>query len=408
MWKNKNVWIILAGEFIAGLGLWMGIIGNLEFMQTYIPSDFLKSLLLIAGLLAGVAFGPLAGRIIDSRSKKKVMIISGIGRMLSVLFMFAAISYGSVWLMLLFLIGIQVSAAFYFPALQAAIPVIVKEEELVQMNGVHMNVATLARVIGTALAGMLLSFVSLSALYALSMAAYGVLLGSTFFLQLEEAGNKSGLNRKANRGGFLEVLPILKKAPIALTALILTIIPMLFIGGFNLMVINISELQNSTAVKGLLYTVEGLSFMLGALIVKKLSDRYNHIVLMILFAFITSIAHLSLFFSDHFWMSLFSFGLFGLSVGCFFPIASTIFQTRIDKEYHGRFFSFRNMLDRIMFQVVLLGTGLLLDTIGLQYMVVVFGAGSMVLVLLYGRTQLRMLSNQAKPTPLPEPKKASS
>lgn len=32
MWKNRNVWIILTGEFVAGLGLWLGIIGNLEFM----------------------------------------------------------------------------------------------------------------------------------------------------------------------------------------------------------------------------------------------------------------------------------------------------------------------------------------------------------------------------------------
>ena len=28
MWRNKNVWIVLIGEFIAGLGLWLGILGN--------------------------------------------------------------------------------------------------------------------------------------------------------------------------------------------------------------------------------------------------------------------------------------------------------------------------------------------------------------------------------------------
>ncbi|HWI48175.1 MAG TPA: MFS transporter, partial [Rummeliibacillus sp.] len=54
MWKNQNVWIILSGELIAGLGLWAGIIGNLEFMQERVPSDFMKSLILATGLLAGI------------------------------------------------------------------------------------------------------------------------------------------------------------------------------------------------------------------------------------------------------------------------------------------------------------------------------------------------------------------
>lgn len=71
MWRNKNVWIVLIGEFIAGLGLWLGILGNLEFMQKYVPSDFMKSVILFIGLLAGVLVGPMAGRIIDQYEKKK-------------------------------------------------------------------------------------------------------------------------------------------------------------------------------------------------------------------------------------------------------------------------------------------------------------------------------------------------
>lgn len=80
MWKNRNVWIILVGEMIAGLGLWTGIIGNLEFMQERIPSDFLKSVIMAIGLLAGILVGPLAGKIIDQTKKKNVLLISGFGR----------------------------------------------------------------------------------------------------------------------------------------------------------------------------------------------------------------------------------------------------------------------------------------------------------------------------------------
>lgn len=104
MWKNKNVWILLTGEFIAGLGLWLGIIGNLEFMQEKVPSDFVKSIILASGLLAGIAASPLAGKITDQFHKKTVMLGAGFVRASSVIFMLIAIQTGSVWWMVVFLI----------------------------------------------------------------------------------------------------------------------------------------------------------------------------------------------------------------------------------------------------------------------------------------------------------------
>ncbi|MED4018618.1 MFS transporter [Sutcliffiella cohnii] len=382
MWQNKNVWIILIGEFIAGLGLWTGIIGNLEFMQAFIPSDFVKALIMFVGLLAGVLVGPLAGRIIDSNSKKVVLIYSGIGRMLSVCFMFLAIQYSSITFMVLFMISIQISAAFYFPALQSAIPLIVKDNDLLTMNGIHMNVSTVSRIAGTAIAGAMLVVMSLSSLYLASFIAYGFLLITTFLLKIDETEGLASKKIKKS-SSFKEVIPVLKETPIALTVLILTMIPYLFLGGFNLMVINISELQDDSTIKSFIYAVEGIFFMIGAFAVKRISKDKNLITLMFSFVTLIAFAHLSLFFADVKWMSLMSFAIFGLAVGCFFPIAVTIFQTKIPKEYHGRFFSFRNMLDRVAFQVVLLGTGLFLNTIGLKLMALVFGLLSLTIIIIY-------------------------
>ncbi|MBD8068022.1 MFS transporter [Bacillus sp. PS06] len=385
MWKNRNVWIILMGEFIAGLGLWIGIIGNLEFMQQYVPSDFHKSLILFTGLLAGVLVGPLAGRVIDSKNKKKVLLYSGFGRMLSVSFMFLAIHQGEIIWMVLFMIALQLSAAFYFPALQSVIPLVVKDKQLLQMNGLHMNVSTVARVLGTAVAGAMLVVMSLNSLYLLSMIAYGLLFLSTYLLNVEEE-DKQSHNTETNKkkSSFTEIIPILKGLPIAMMALILTCVPLLFLGGINLMVINISELQDDSTIKGLLYAAEGICFMVGTFLVKYISEGKNQVKLMFIFAFIIAISELMLFFADVKIMSLLSFALLGLGLGCFFPIAATIFQTKIPKEFHGRFFSFRNMLDRVLFQIVLLGTGLFLDTIGLQKMVLVFGGLSLLIVVIFG------------------------
>ncbi|KAA0563231.1 MFS transporter [Bacillus sp. CH30_1T] len=386
MWKNKNVWILLIGEFIAGLGLWLGIIGNLEFMQEKVPSDFLKSVILASGLLAGLAVGPLAGRITDQANKKTVMLISGFTRALSVIFMLIAIDTGSVLWMVLFLVSIQISAAFYFPALQAAIPMVVKEKDLLQMNGVHMNVATLSRILGTALAGVLLVIISLTLVYVLSLVAYLALFVMTWFLSIEETANTSQQGEKPQGARFKEVFPVIKGLPIVFMTLVMTLIPLLFIGGFNLMVINISELQDSSAIKGWIYTAEGIAFMTGAFAVKKMGEKTSPYKILFFFSFIIGIAQMILYFATSPIMSVLAFTVFGFAVGCFFPTAATIFQTRIPKEFHGRFFSFRNMLDRLIFQVVLLLTGLLLDLVGLQMMTVLFGLLSLLMTgLFYSR-----------------------
>ncbi|WP_019413995.1 MFS transporter [Paenisporosarcina sp. TG20] len=385
MWKNRNVWIILVGELIAGLGLWSGIIGNLEFMQERIPSDFIKSVIMAIGLLAGILFGPLAGKVIDQSKKKTVLLISGFGRMISVSFMLVAIETGSIWWMVAFMISIQISAAFYFPALQATIPLVVKDEQLLQMNGWHMNVATMARVIGTALAGVVLVYWSLESLYYMSIIAYVGLLIFTYMLRIDEEEGTEALVKVAapGKGGFMEVFPILKSYPAVMMTLVMTLIPLLFIGSFNLLVINISEMQDSASIKGAIYAAEGIAFMLGTVVVRFIAKKWSTGTILFFFAFVIGFAELILIFAANPFLSLTAFAVFGFSVGCFFPTAMTIFQKQMPKAFHGRFFSFRNMLERVIFQVVLLATGALLDLIGLQWMVVVFGVISLALTTIF-------------------------
>lgn len=131
--------------------------------------------------------------------------------------------------------------------------------------------------------------------------------------------------------------------------------------------------------------------MIGAFSVKRLSHKLSPYTILFLFSAIIGFSQLLLFFAENPILSVTAFAIFGFSVGCFFPTAATIFQTRVPKEFHGRFFSFRNMLDRIIFQVVLLLTGLMLDLIGLRLMSVTFGIVSLSITIIfftkYRRTQ---------------------
>ncbi|MDX1701498.1 MAG: MFS transporter, partial [Melioribacteraceae bacterium] len=313
---------------------------NLEFMQERIPSDFLKSVIMAIGLLAGILVGPVSGKIIDQSKKKTVLLISGFGRMISVSFMLVAIWTGSIWWMVAFMISIQLSAAFYFPALQATIPLVVKDDQLLQMNGWHMNVATMARVIGTALAGVVLVYWSLQSLYFMSIIAYGGLLLFTLMLRIDETDGREAQVKVAapGKGGFMEVFPILKSYPAVMMTLVMTLIPLLFIGSFNLLVINISEIQNSSSIKGSIYAAEGIAFMLGTVAVKYIALKWRTSTILFVFAFIIGLAELILIFANIPVLSVIAFAVFGFSVGCFFPTAMTIFQKQMPKAFHGRFF----------------------------------------------------------------------
>ncbi|MGN4127955.1 MFS transporter [Lysinibacillus sphaericus] len=379
MWRNRNVWIILLGEFVVGLGLWAGIIGNLAFMQEVVPSDFHKSLIISIGVLAGFIVGPLAGRIIDQTKKKTVIQWASIGRIVSVLFMFAALYTNSVIWMIIFLITLQIAAAFYMPALQSIIPMVVNNKDLLTLNAWQMNARTVSRIVGTAAAGLMLSYFELKWLYIISLIVYIIMFFITNCLQLDETVNQSIKDKE--QGGFKEVLPMLKEHPVVLMTLVLMLIPTLFLGSFNLVIMKISEIHESTTISGLLYTVEGIGFMLGAAGLRFISDRVKISTLLFSLAFVIGAMELMFLFADVAFLALLTFAVFGFSVGCFFPTTMVIFQNQVPKEYHGRFFSFRNMIDSVVFQVVLLSTGMMLDLIGLSGMGLVFGIISLSLTI---------------------------
>lgn len=178
--------------------------------------------------------------------------------------MFFAIQFESIAFMIAFMVALQISAAFYFPALQSVIPLIVREHELLQMNGVHMNVGTIARIAGTSLGGILFSCNEFTIYVRLLNGSICFIIPLNFLPTIEDKKSTTPSKQAAKDNSFMEVFRILRGIPIAFTALILSIIPLLFIAGFNLMVINISEMQHDPTIKGFIYTIEGIAFMLGA------------------------------------------------------------------------------------------------------------------------------------------------
>lgn len=362
LWKNRTFLLLMTGEVVAGAGLWIFIIANLQFMQGLIPSDTLKALVLMCGLLASILLSPKAGVVIDTCDKRKIMIISSWVRVLSPILMFPALAYDSLLWMIVALVVMQSSAAFYFPTIQSSLPAILSKDELLKANSAYLNISTLSRICGTAVGGVLVASMELFHLYLFSLLAYAVLAVITLFVHIPHVASRPGKEKVE----FREVLTISRKDPAVMVSLVNTGFITLFLGGVNLMIVNFSEIQGEPQLMGWIFAAEGTSILVGGLLAKRWVGGRNLVTASTWMLFFFSLSQYGMSFAESRVMVLSSFAFFGLIVAFFFPVTTTIFQKRLAHNQHGRFFSFKSMLDRCFFLVALGITGVCLDLLGVS------------------------------------------
>ncbi|MDR4943354.1 MULTISPECIES: MFS transporter [Bacillus] len=373
---NKNLCIVLGSQLVFQLGIWFGTIGNLQFLQIHIKSHVLQAFFLVIGGVLGVIIGPYAGRYIDSTSKLKVLQLVGLMRIASVLSMLVAIYTGSIYWMVIYSIGIGCSASFFNPTIQTILPTLVKEDDLITVNAININIITLSRIFGAVLAGLLLTVAPLYTLFIIALIAYVILYFINFLLVIP---NDIQLLPKKLKTNFKDIFPIIINNHPIKVVLTLSIIPLIFISGFNLFVIEIGKGQPSS-IMGILYFIEGTSILIAGLLIKRVIKRYHKQVNILLFACcLMGIAQILLSLTN-LYLTIFAFSVFGLAYGMFNPLLYTYAQQKVPSSIHGRFFSFKTMLDRTIMQLCLVLIGFLLDQIGYSSLMVLLGICTLTLV----------------------------
>lgn len=379
MKSTRNMWLLLAGVFVSELAAWIGTIGSLQFLSETLSSRFLQSIILVSGAVFGIFLAPYAGKIIDQFSPKPILIYSGLLRIAAIGSMLFAIWNANVWLMIIFQLIIVISSSFYFPTVNAVMPTVVPERHLMKANMLNFNLATFARIFGTALGGVLLTFVSLEKLYILSGLTYSILIVLTLMLTMDktELDTKSGKTRL--KQSFSEIFPLIRKEPIVCTLLMLTCIPFLFIGGFNLFAIELSEAQNFDSLKGIIYAVEGSSILLAGVFMRKITAKWGKSNVLFLGSTMV-IGSMLLLLLPIMSVQIAAFAIFGFASGIFIPLSNMEAQVHISKEALGRFFSFKRMIETTVIQCSLIFSGLLLDLASFQVLMGLYAALSIVCV----------------------------
>lgn len=140
----------------------------------------------IAAMLPGAVIGPFAGVYIDRWDRKKTMMLADAFVAICTLVMSISFFLGYEGLLLIYLMLAlrSVGSAFHMPAMQAAIPMIAPEKELLRIAGINQTIQSISSIAGPALGALAISLLSIGNVLLLDIGGAVIAIASLLFVHI--------------------------------------------------------------------------------------------------------------------------------------------------------------------------------------------------------------------------------
>lgn len=397
-WKKTfiNIWIGQSISLITSSIVQCAIIWYITY-QT--ESALWLSLATLVGFIPQGILGLFIGSYIDKRNRKKIMIYSDL---FIALISFIMVVYGfftelPIWLILVCLGLRSIGTAFHSPALQASIPLIVPEKELLKYSGYSQSLQSISLIISPAVAAILYGKIFLSFIILLDV--IGALI-AIFTLVISNIPNPSTKEQekisfiKETKEGFKNIVNnrIIKYLFTVSTFYILLYMPISSL--FPLL--TISYFGKTTFWAGIVETVFAFGMLIGGIALAKLSIFKNKRKNLILSIFIMGVSVLiaGLLTKNLFLIFLVLSLLMGFSGPITQATITTVFAEQIKPEFLGRIYSNYTSLVVIVMPIGLLLSGVFADVIGINVWFLITGILIIILSLcmMYNKNSLEKVN----------------
>ena len=172
--RHRDFRYLVAGQTISQTGDWLyGVALIVYVLERTGGSGAWVAATSFVRLLPFVLLGPIGGAIADRYDRKRVMILADFARAVTmVVLAVAAAAHAPAWVVIV-LASVSVTFAVpYFPAVSAATPALVGEEDLTAANSITATVANLTLALGPAVGGVLLAIGSPAVAFAVNGATF--------------------------------------------------------------------------------------------------------------------------------------------------------------------------------------------------------------------------------------------
>ena len=207
--SHRNFRLFFIGQGISLVGTWMQNVGEGWLILTLTNSPFYVGLTSALSSLGVLLFSLYAGVIADRVDKRRVIIFMQIAFMLEAFTVAILVWTGvvAVWQVLVLATILGIASAFDIPMRQSFLVEMVGKEDLMNAIALNSSVFNGARMIGPAIAGLLIGALGIAWCYFLNGLSYIAVIAGLLMMRLPPVVRT--VKTTSTWGGFREVLAFL-------------------------------------------------------------------------------------------------------------------------------------------------------------------------------------------------------
>jgi MFS family permease len=349
---NRNFRNLLAGQFISELGNWFNFIAGLGLVRVVSEaSPQAAGILFVCRLLPFALFSPIAGTFVDRFSRRTVMIVTDLLRVvIALLFLFVGDS-GDLWIAYVATALLATFGAFFEGAKNAAAPNLTGKEGLLAGTALIFSTRFLLMALGSALGGWASYLFGYQVAFIINAASFLISAYTVWLIPDEAVAEKPSADEGEVRESFVselvEGVRYAVRTPFALTILIMNVIWATGGGAINIVFERMGGIYyadkegwNADVAVALLWTASGFGLFGGMMIAHRTSAFHERTRSTIQYIGWTLIVHGILFAAAGLMPGLVQFAVLAFIsraiVGVEYAVQETMFQRSLPDFIRGR------------------------------------------------------------------------
>ncbi len=363
---HRNYRIFFSGQVISLIGTWLQTTAEGWLVYQLSGSSVALGMIRSAHMLPFALLAMWGGMVADRRSKREILLFTQVASMLLALLLAGLVYWGvvQVWHVALIGLALGVVNAFDVPARQTIVVELVGKGDLINGIALNSSMFNLARVLGPAMAGLLIGGIGMAGCFLLNGISYIAVIVGYGMLRLPK------FEPKPNPPAFLAatreaVLYIARHGPLRGIMILISTFSVFGISFAVLMPVFAKDVLHGDAKSfGLLMACNGGGALLGGLSLASWGRRFHRRTLIYVGLF-GCCSFLTLFACSRvLWLSCGWLVFAGFFMIVFLATANTATQLRSPDALRGRIMGFYSLCFLGMSSVGSLVTGLLAKAFG--------------------------------------------